>query len=65
MPDSKSEHKEDKMEAYWKVKKVEKIDQEIIEDLNRKAIIEENVIVRKEVPLYEYERRVQEGSIHP
>ena len=44
------------MTAIRKVKKVERIDEEIIEDLNRKAIIEENIIVRKEVPMYEYER---------
>lgn len=45
MPDSKDNHKEENVSAFRKVKKVEKIDQEIIEDLNRKAVIEENVIV--------------------
>lgn len=37
--------------------------EEIVEQPMQKAIVEEAVVVRKEIPIDEYQRRVQDGTL--
>lgn len=55
--------KKERRTVKWIEEPQEDIEIEIEKELQKKAIVEETVVTRREVPLYEYEAHVRQGAI--